>query len=45
MVCLNISDDYGFMDRELQEILMDCVYEHICRFRGDIIEETGIDNR
>lgn len=45
VACLNISDDYGFMDRELQEILKDCVYEHICRFRGDIIEETGIDNR
>jgi predicted protein tyrosine phosphatase len=29
VVCLNISDDYGFMDRELQEILKDCVYEHI----------------
>ena len=29
MICLNISDDYGFMDRELQEILKDCVYEHI----------------
>ena len=29
MICLNISDDYGYMDRELQEILKDCVYEYI----------------
>lgn len=29
IICLNISDDYGFMDRELQEMLKDCVYEYI----------------
>ena len=25
LVCLNISDDYEFMDRELQELLKGCV--------------------
>ena len=29
LVCLNISDDYEFMDRELQELLKGCVYEYI----------------
>lgn len=29
LVCLNISDDYEFMDRELQELLESCVYEYI----------------
>lgn len=29
VVCLNISDDYEFMDRELQEILESYVYEYI----------------
>ena len=30
IVCLNISDDYEFMDRELQELLKSYVYEYIC---------------
>lgn len=29
LVCLNISDDYEFMDRELQELLESYVYEYI----------------
>lgn len=29
LVCLNIPDDYGFMDRELQELLESYVYEYI----------------
>lgn len=29
MICLNISDDYGYMDRELQELLESCVNEYI----------------
>lgn len=29
VVCLNISDDYEFMDRELQELLKNCVEEYI----------------
>lgn len=29
LVCLNISDDYEFMDRELQELLKGCIYEYI----------------
>lgn len=29
LVCLNISDDYAFMDRELQELLKSCVDEYI----------------
>lgn len=29
VVCLNISDDYEFMDRELQELLKSCVSEYI----------------
>ena len=29
IVCLNIPDDYGFMDRELQELLESYVYEYI----------------
>ncbi len=29
IICLNVSDDYDFMDRELQEILESCVYEYI----------------
>ena len=29
VICLNISDDYGFMDGELQEILKSYVYEYI----------------
>lgn len=29
LVCLYISDDYEFMDRELQEILESCVDEYI----------------
>lgn len=29
LICLNIPDDYGFMDRELQELLESYVYEYI----------------
>lgn len=29
LVCLNISDDYELMDRELQELLKSYVYEYI----------------
>ncbi len=29
VICLNISDDYEFMDRELQELLKNCVEEYI----------------
>lgn len=29
VVCLQISDDYEFMDRELQELLKSCVSEYI----------------
>lgn len=29
VICLNISDDYQFMDRELIEILISTVSEHI----------------
>ena len=29
IVCLNISDDYEFMDRELVEVLESYVYEYI----------------
>ncbi len=29
VVCLNISDEYEFMDRELQELLKSCVDEYI----------------
>lgn len=29
LVCLNISDDYEFMDEELQELLKSCVCEYI----------------
>lgn len=29
LVCLNISDDYEFMDRELQELLKCSIYEYI----------------
>ncbi len=29
VVCLNIQDEYGFMDRELQELLESYVYEYI----------------
>ena len=29
VVCLFISDDYEFMDRELVEILKNCVYNYI----------------
>lgn len=29
VICLNISDEYEFMDRELQELLKSCVYEYI----------------
>ena len=29
LICLNIGDDYEFMDRELQEFLKGCVYEYI----------------
>lgn len=29
VVCLNISDDYEFMDRELQELLESCVCEYL----------------
>lgn len=29
VICLNISDDYEFMDRELQELLKSCVEEYI----------------
>lgn len=29
VVCLHISDDYEFMDRELQELLKSCVCEYI----------------
>lgn len=29
MVCLNINDDYEFMDRELQELLKSCVEEYM----------------
>lgn len=29
LVCLNISDDYEFMDEELQELLESYVYEYI----------------
>lgn len=34
LVCLNISDDYEFMDRELQELLKDGFNEYM-----DFIEE------
>lgn len=29
VVCLFISDDYAYMDRELQEILESCVEEYL----------------
>lgn len=29
LICLNISDDYDYMDSELQELLKDCVQEYI----------------
>lgn len=29
VVCLYISDDYDFMDRELVEILRSCIYNYI----------------
>lgn len=29
VVCLNISDDYEYMDEELQEILKSCIDEYI----------------
>lgn len=29
VICLNISDDYSYMDRELQELLRDCVEEYL----------------
>lgn len=29
LVCLNISDDYEFMDKELQELLKSCICEYI----------------
>lgn len=29
LVCLNIGDEYEFMDRELQELLKDYVYSYI----------------
>lgn len=29
VICLNISDDYEFMDRELQELLESCVCEYL----------------
>ncbi|MDE6913279.1 MAG: protein tyrosine phosphatase [Lachnospiraceae bacterium] len=29
LICLNIHDDYEFMDRELQELLESYVYEYI----------------
>jgi predicted protein tyrosine phosphatase len=29
IVCLNIPDDYGFMDRELINLLISTVSEHI----------------
>lgn len=29
MICLNISDDYEYMDRELQEILESCIRDSI----------------
>lgn len=29
LVCLNINDDYEFMDRELQELLKSCVEEYM----------------
>ena len=29
LICLNISDDYEYMDSELQELLISCVQEYI----------------
>lgn len=29
VVCLYINDDYEFMDRELQELLKDCIWEYV----------------
>lgn len=29
VICLYINDDYEFMDRELQELLKDCVWEYV----------------
>lgn len=29
IICLNVSDDYEYMDRELQELLESCVDEYI----------------
>lgn len=28
-LCLNIPDDYGFMDEELQELLLSCMDEYL----------------
>lgn len=34
LVCLNISDDYEYMDEELQELLKSCVDEYLYSSSG-----------